>query len=113
MDLAVVALTFGDLLIELPDKTFIATLVMATKYRPLYVWIGVSLAFLVQTIVAVALGGAARLLPQELVHGVAGFMFFAGAVVLFRQAPLADRPKTKPKPSSQPRPNPPVARGSC
>ena len=85
------ALTFGAIfLIELPDKTFIATLVMATKYRPLYVWIGVSLAFLVQTIVAVALGGAARLLPQELVHGVAGFMFFAGAVVLFRQARSAD-----------------------
>lgn len=91
MDLAVIALTFAAIfLVELPDKTFIATLVMATKYRPLFVWIGVSLAFVVQTIVAVALGGAARLLPQDLVHGMAGFMFLAGAVVLLRQARNAD-----------------------
>ena len=33
--------------IELPDKTFIATLVLATRYKPLMVWIGVAAAFLV------------------------------------------------------------------
>ena len=45
MDLAVVALTFGAIfVVELPDKTFIATLVLATKFRPLLVWIGVGLA---------------------------------------------------------------------
>ena len=27
--------------VELPDKTFVATLVLATRYRPLLVWIGV------------------------------------------------------------------------
>ncbi|MEO8329598.1 MAG: TMEM165/GDT1 family protein, partial [Candidatus Nanopelagicales bacterium] len=26
---------------ELPDKTFIATLVLSTRYRPLAVWLGV------------------------------------------------------------------------
>ena len=55
------ALTFGAIfVVELPDKTFLATLVMATRYRPLLVWIGVSLAFAVQTIVAVLLGQRRR-----------------------------------------------------
>ena len=46
MDLAVLALVFGTIfVVELPDKTFIATLVLTTRYRPLLVWIGVGLAF--------------------------------------------------------------------
>ena len=48
---------------ELPDKTFIATLVMSTRFRPLLVWIGVGLAFLVQTLVAVVAGGLLAKLP--------------------------------------------------
>ena len=54
MDLAVVATTFALIFpVELPDKTFVASLVLATRYRPLLVWVGVSLAFLVQCVVAV------------------------------------------------------------
>ena len=65
MDLVVIGLTFAAIfLVELPDKTFIATLVLSTKFRPLLVWIGVGLAFAVQTTVAVALGKAASLLPD-------------------------------------------------
>ena len=46
MDLAVIAITFGAIfVVELPDKTFIAALVLATRYRPLLVWVGVGLAF--------------------------------------------------------------------
>ena len=42
MDLVVIALTFAAIfVVELPDKTFLATLVLSTKYRPLLVWIGV------------------------------------------------------------------------
>src|SRR4051812_9188622 len=63
----------------------VATLVLATRYRPLFVWIGVSLAFAVQTTVAVLLGHAASLLPDDLVHGVAAAMFFVGAVLLLRE----------------------------
>lgn len=86
MDLAVIALTFVAIfVVELPDKTFVATLVLATRYRPLLVWIGVSLAFLVQTIVAVLLGHAVTYLPENLVRGVAGVIFLAGAVLLFRE----------------------------
>ncbi len=87
MDIAVIALTFAAIfVVELPDKTFIATLVLATKYRPLLVWIGVGAAFLVQTTVAVAFGKAISLLPADLVHSIAGVMFLVGAIVLFREA---------------------------
>ena len=86
MDLAAVALTFGAIfLVELPDKTFLATLVLATKYRPILVWIGVGLAFTVQTGVAVALGHAASLLPADVVKIAAIVLFLVGAVILFRE----------------------------
>ena len=64
VDLVVLALTFGAIfVVELPDKTFLATLVLSTRYRPLFVWIGVGLAFAVQTGVAVTLGKAVSFLP--------------------------------------------------
>ncbi|GAA1436216.1 TMEM165/GDT1 family protein [Mycobacterium cookii] len=91
IDLLVVALAFGAIfVVELPDKTFIATLVMSTKMRPLFVWIGVGLAFLVQTGVAVGLGTAASFLPEQLVRTVAALLFLIGAVILFREARSAD-----------------------
>ncbi|MCW2764126.1 MAG: hypothetical protein JWO11_85 [Nocardioides sp.] len=86
MDLAVIALTFGAIfVVELPDKTFLATLVLATKYRPILVWLGVGAAFAVQTVVAVALGHAASFLPDNAVRAVAALMFLVGAVILFRE----------------------------
>lgn len=91
MDPVVVALTFfGIFLVELPDKTFIATLVMSTRMRPLFVWIGVGLAFLVQTLVAVLLGKAASFLPDDVVHVAAAAMFLLGAIILLREARTAD-----------------------
>ena len=87
MDLVVIALTFGAIfVVELPDKTFLATLVLSTKYRPAFVWIGVGLAFLVQTLIAVALGKAAAFLPSDLVHVLAGLMFLIGSAILLREA---------------------------
>jgi len=83
---AILGIAFISLfLVELPDKTFLATLVLSTKYRPLLVWIGVGLAFAVQTGIAVAFGGVISLLPAAVVHTVAGLMFVAGAVLLFRE----------------------------
>ncbi|GIM64380.1 UPF0016 family membrane protein [Planomonospora venezuelensis] len=91
IDPLVVALAFGAIfVVELPDKTFIATLVMSTKMRPLFVWIGVALAFLVQTAVAVGIGKAASFLPEQLIHTVAALMFVIGAIILFRAARTAD-----------------------
>ena len=48
---ATVGLTVG--LAELPDKTMIATLIMGTRVRPLYVWIGASIGFVVHMAIAV------------------------------------------------------------
>ena len=91
MDPLVIALTFGAIfLVELPDKTFIATLVLSTRFRPLLVWIGVGAAFLVQTIIAVGLGTVIGRLPTDWVRAGAAAMFLAGAVLLFREARGAD-----------------------
>ena len=90
VDLTVVALTFAAIfVVELPDKTFLATLVLSTRYRPIYVWIGVGLAFMVQVAVAVLFGQAASLLPPDLVRTVAALMFLLGAALLFRTARTA------------------------
>ncbi len=91
MNLAVVATSFLPLLLlELPDKTFIATLVLSTRYRPLVTWIGVGLAFAVQSLVAVTAGGLLSRLPHTPVALVAAVLFAVGAVVLFRGAAHAD-----------------------
>jgi putative Ca2+/H+ antiporter (TMEM165/GDT1 family) len=91
VDLAVLAATFGAIfIVELPDKTFIAALVLSTRYQPLAVWLGVGLAFGVQTLVAVTVGALATLLPDVLIESVAAAIFLIGAVVLFRTAPGAD-----------------------
>jgi Ca2+/H+ antiporter, TMEM165/GDT1 family len=97
LDFATVGLAF--ILIfpaELPDKTFIATLVLSTRYRRLAVWLGVAVAFAVQAAIAVAAGGLLALLPQRLVLGITFLLFAAGAVLMLvsglkaRSAELAD-----------------------
>ncbi|QZY29263.1 TMEM165/GDT1 family protein [Nocardioides coralli] len=86
MDLVVAAVALGTVfVVELPDKTFIATLVLSTRLRPVLVWVGVALAFTVQTAVAVGLGTAVSLLPTTAVRGLALLLFLGGAVLLFRE----------------------------
>ena len=91
ISLTTAATAFAVILpVELPDKTFIASLVLSTRYRPPLVWIGVAAAFLVQTAVAVLAGGLISLLPRLLVLGAAAVMFAVGSVVLLRGAAGAD-----------------------
>jgi Ca2+/H+ antiporter, TMEM165/GDT1 family len=91
MDLAAFAVTFGAIfVVELPDKTFIAALVLSTRYKPLAVWIGVGLAFGIQTLLAVLVGKVATLLPEAVFQGIALVIFLVGALVLIRTAPGAD-----------------------
>lgn len=88
---ATLLLAFGLIVpVELPDKTFVATLVLATRYRPLPVWLGVSAAFGIQCIVAVAAGRLLSLLPDRPVRLGAAVLFLIGAVILFRGAREAD-----------------------
>jgi putative Ca2+/H+ antiporter (TMEM165/GDT1 family) len=75
--------------VELPDKTFVASLVLATRYPPLAVWIGVGLAFCVQCVVAVAAGSLVSLFPHQIVEALSTAMFLIGAIVLVWTAPRA------------------------
>ena len=91
MSPAVIAIAFGAIfLVELPDKTFIAALVLSTRYKPWAVWIGVGLAFLVQTVIAVVAGHLTTFLPDNLIKSIALAIFLIGGVVLIRSAPGAE-----------------------
>jgi putative Ca2+/H+ antiporter (TMEM165/GDT1 family) len=72
------------LAVELPDKTLVATVVLAVRYRPLPVLLGVSAAFFVQCLVAVSAGRALTLLPHRVVAAVVAVLFTVGAVLLLR-----------------------------
>ncbi len=83
MSLAVAAIAFGVVfLAELPDKSMIASLVLGTRFRPLYVWVGAAAAFAVHVVLAVAAGGALALLPHRLVEAIVAVLFLAGAALL-------------------------------
>ncbi|MGO9829146.1 MAG: TMEM165/GDT1 family protein [Myxococcaceae bacterium] len=70
---------------ELPDKTALSTLVLATRYKPLPVFLGAALALTVQSAVAVAAGGLLSLLPARPVHIGAGVLFLLSAVLMWRR----------------------------
>jgi putative Ca2+/H+ antiporter (TMEM165/GDT1 family) len=72
--------------VELPDKTLFATLVLATRFAPLPVFLGVGTAFGLQVAIAVTAGSLLSLLPEALVTGVVAALFLVGAVLLWRSA---------------------------
>ncbi|MFI6100704.1 TMEM165/GDT1 family protein [Lentzea sp. NPDC051213] len=72
-------------LVELPDKTMVATLVLTTRYRAWPVFTGVVLAFAVQSVVAAAFGSALTLLPDRVVSLVVAVLFAVGAFLLLRE----------------------------
>lgn len=76
--------------VELPDKTFVATLVLSTRYRPWPVWGGAVAAFAVQCVLAGTAGRLVALLPALPVRIVAAGLFLVGAFVLARGAREAD-----------------------
>jgi putative Ca2+/H+ antiporter (TMEM165/GDT1 family) len=77
---------FGVIFIaELPDKTALAALVLATHYEPLPVFLGAGLALTVQSVVAVAAGGLLSTLPPRVVHVGAGLLFLVCAVFMWRR----------------------------
>lgn len=91
-DITAAATTFVLILpAELPDKTFVATLVLASRFARGPVWIGVSLAFLVQCVIAVVAGGLLSLLPSRLVSGAAAALFAVGAAIMFHSAMASRR----------------------
>ena len=85
-DPRIFATVFGVIfLAELPDKTAVAALVLATRHRPLPVFVGTALALVLQSLVAVAAGGLLALLPARPVHMSAGLLFLVSAVFMWRR----------------------------
>jgi putative Ca2+/H+ antiporter (TMEM165/GDT1 family) len=83
MSPTVAAIAFGVIfLAELPDKSMIASLVLGTRFRALYVWIGAAAAFAVHVVIAVLAGGALALLPHRLVQAIVAALFLIGAALL-------------------------------
>ncbi len=68
---------------ELPDKTALSALVLATRHRPLPVLVGTGLALTIQSVVAVLAGELFSLLPPRPVHIAAGIVFLASAGVMW------------------------------
>jgi Ca2+/H+ antiporter, TMEM165/GDT1 family len=72
---------------ELPDKTMFASLVLATKGRPVMVWLGAAAAFAVHVAIAVSVGVALfTILPHRAVDAVVALIFLAGAGLAIREA---------------------------
>jgi putative Ca2+/H+ antiporter (TMEM165/GDT1 family) len=91
IDPALFASTFAVIfLAEIPDKTAMATLMLATGSRPFAVFVGVAVAFVIQSAVAVAFGSVITLFPRDVVRMVAGGLFLVFAVMMWRRGVEAD-----------------------
>ena len=78
------ATVFGVIfLAELPDKTALAALLLATRHRALPVFLGASLALTLQSVIAVAAGSLLARLPSHVVHLGSGLLFLGCAVLMW------------------------------
>ncbi|MET7904755.1 TMEM165/GDT1 family protein [Streptomyces sp. NPDC005355] len=83
LSFTVAAVVFGVVfLAELPDKTALAGLMLGTRYRASYVFVGVAVAFAVHVGIALAAGSALGLLPHRLLQAIVGALFLGGAAML-------------------------------
>jgi putative Ca2+/H+ antiporter (TMEM165/GDT1 family) len=96
MSLSLFATVFGVIfLAELPDKTALAALVLATRHRPLPVFLGTSLALTVQSVIAVAAGSLLARLPSKIVHVGSGALFLGCAILMWLRKSDDDEAKAK------------------
>ena len=75
---------------ELPDKTALAALVLATRHKPLPVFLGAAAALTVQSLVAITAGELLSLLPARGVHIGAGLLFLGSAWFMWRRKEEAE-----------------------
>jgi putative Ca2+/H+ antiporter (TMEM165/GDT1 family) len=71
---------------ELPDKTALAALILATRFRARDVVLGAGLAFTVQTIIGVAAGSVLTLLPVLPIRVASGVGFLIFAYLAYRRS---------------------------
>ena len=86
MHYSLIAATFGIIfLAELPDKTMISSVIMGSKLVPKRVFIGASVAFLLQVVLAVTVGGLVARVPRKPLDLTVGFVFLIGAGLTLRE----------------------------
>jgi putative Ca2+/H+ antiporter (TMEM165/GDT1 family) len=88
VNLAVIGAVFPVIFLgELPDKTMFASLVLATRGRPVAVWVGATAAFAVHVVIATTVGVLLMdILPHRGVELAVALTFFAGAAFAVREA---------------------------
>ena len=85
MSLAIIATVFAVIFAaELPDKTALASLVLGSRYRPIWVFAGIAAAFAVHVGIAVAAGSLLGLLPHRPLEIIVAALFATGGVLLLR-----------------------------
>ncbi|HEX3763534.1 MAG TPA: TMEM165/GDT1 family protein [Kofleriaceae bacterium] len=90
MSIELFATVFGIIFVaELPDKTALSALVLATRHRALPVFLGTGLALSVQSIVAVAAGSLLTRLDPTYVQLGTGLIFLGCAVAMALRKPEA------------------------
>ena len=79
--LTVIAAVFPIVFLgELPDKTMFASLLLASRGRPVAVWVGAASAFVAHVAIAVAVGAALfAVIPHRVLEAVVAALFAAGA----------------------------------
>jgi putative Ca2+/H+ antiporter (TMEM165/GDT1 family) len=77
--LGIIALMF---VIELPDKTFVATIIMAARSRPTSVLLGGGLALVTQMFIATQAGRLLTLFPVNVKNLIVALFFLGGAAYL-------------------------------
>jgi Ca2+/H+ antiporter, TMEM165/GDT1 family len=88
-------------LAELPDKTMFASLLMATKGRPIQVWLGAAGAFLLHVVIATTVGVVLfALVPRQAIDGIVAVLFLVGALYAWREGTkdefgLAERERSR------------------
>ena len=83
--LLITAIALGTVaVVELPDNSGLASLVLGTRYRPIGVFAGTAAAFAVHAALAVTAGSLLALAPHKIVQIVVAAVFLAGAVLVLR-----------------------------
>jgi Ca2+/H+ antiporter, TMEM165/GDT1 family len=71
-------------IVELPDNSGLASLVLGTRYRSIGVFAGTFAAFAVHAVLAVTCGSLLSLLPHKIVQIAVAVVFLIGAVLVLR-----------------------------
>lgn len=86
IDWKLLVTVFGVIFVaELPDKTAVATVVLASRYNPWPVFFGSALALTAQSVIAIAAGRVLSMLPPHPVHVAVAIVFLVSAVFMWRR----------------------------